>query len=174
MKGAVEESLLESETARDRLHECGTNSVHCFVVRRDRAAPFGQHGFCGQWRRLAQRVTQIGDGGAVCNVRSQINTFLAREVARLNRKPAAVDIRVLRRKFSSPQRLQHRLLEPEYTQQIRTGRAPDGHTRRHTDDAEKSDVTGRRENRGVRSVPLGGLRMKKRADVDNRNDGIGP
>jgi hypothetical protein len=65
------------------------------------------------------------------------------------------------------------LLQAEYAQQIRPGRASDGHTRRHTHDAKESDVTGRCEDRGVRSVPQGGLRVKKCADVDYGNGGAG-
>src|SRR5262249_50341133 len=103
VKRIVEILTWEPEAAGEGTHQGLCHSLHCSIVSSNNLAPPWQSIALRQRRGFAQGVTGHGDSRPVSDVAADIDALFAREVSRLYREPAAIDVAVFRRELASVQ-----------------------------------------------------------------------
>jgi len=162
--------LRQLQAARDGTHQRLSDVLHFAIVGRDRRTPSGQAVIRRHRARLTQRVARHADVRAVSNIAAEVEAFLVSEIAGLQRKPAAVDVTVLRCELAPVQPSLRAIVERENAQE--PGSSSRGFLRMwHTTQTNEADVPRCGKERPVRKDPGARIAGEQRSDVYDRDHG---
>src|ERR1700733_12358995 len=169
MKCRVEEALLETEAACDRLHQQHANPHHGGIVGRHGAAPTWQHDLRRERCELAQRSIAPDHFLPVEHNPADVDTLLGGDVPRLHWKPAAIEVWIARLELAPPQALQYARLEAENAQQVGAGVASERYLLRKPDDGHEPDTLRRGDDGPVGRIACRSRGTGQGSDIDRRN-----